>query len=105
MPAGPSTAPSSSKVSETFAYHPANVCSREFRFEIEDGIIKKMLVIGGCAGNTQGVSRLSEGRKVEEVISLLEGIRCPGSRTGTDSCPNQVALALKSYLASKGDGR
>ncbi len=105
MPAGPSTGPSSSKVSETFVYRPANVCSREFRFEIEDGIIKKMAVVGGCAGNTQGVSRLSEGRKIEEVISLLEGIRCPGSRTGTDSCPNQVALALKSYLASKEDGR
>ena len=64
MPAGPSTAPSSSKVSETFVYHPANVCSREFRFEIEDGIIKKMLVIGGCAGSTAG------GLKVARVVIL-----------------------------------
>jgi uncharacterized protein (TIGR03905 family) len=45
-------------------------------------------------GNTQGVARLAEGRPVEEVISLLEGIQC-GFR-GT-SCPDQLAEALKSY--------
>lgn len=83
---------------ETFVYRPKNVCSREFRITVDDGIIKKVLVIGGCAGNTQGVSRLMEGRKIEDVIALLKGIKCPGSRTHVDSCPNQIALALEHYL-------
>lgn len=83
---------------ETFVYHPKNVCSREFRITVDERIIKKVLVIGGCAGNTQGVSRLIEGRKIEDVIALLKGIKCPGSRTHVDSCPNQIALALERYL-------
>ena len=39
-----------------------------------------------------------EGRKIEDVIALLKGIKCPGSRTHVDSCPNQIALALERYL-------
>ena len=50
---------------------------------------------GGCNGNTQGVSKLVEGMKVQDVIDRLEGINCNGRGT---SCPAQLAEALKSAL-------
>lgn len=39
----------------------------------------------------RGVSRLAEGRKIDEVIDLLKGIPCRG---GT-SCPDQLSKALE----------
>ena len=64
----------------------------------DDGIITKALVIGGCNGNLQGICRLIEGRKTEEVINTLKGIKCRGSRTGETSCPDQLALGLENNL-------
>ena len=77
---------------------PKNVCSRQIEVEYEDGIIKHVKFIGGCQGNTQGVAVLLEGRKIDEIIPLLEGIKCPGSRTRMTSCPAQLAEGLKEAL-------
>ena len=63
-------------------------------FEINDGIIEDLKIIGGCPGNTIGVSKLIKGRNIEEVIEMLKGIQC--GRRGT-SCPDQVAIALEEY--------
>ena len=76
-----------------YSYRTRGTCSREIRFEVQDGIISKVQFVGGCAGNTQGVSRLAVGRSVEEVIDTLRGIQC---RNGT-SCPDQLAQALEAY--------
>ena len=76
-----------------FNYQPKGVCARQMTFEVEDGIVRSFQVKGGCHGNLQGISRLVEGRKVEEVIARLEGIRCGFKPT---SCPDQLAKALKS---------
>lgn len=73
-------------------YKTQGTCSKAIEFTVENGILTSCNFIGGCMGNTQGVARLAEGRPVEEVISLLEGIPC-GHR-GT-SCPDQLARALK----------
>lgn len=69
------------------------VCSRTIDFEVENGKVKNVKFNGGCRGNTTGVSKLVEGRDIDEVISLLEGVDC---RYGT-SCPDQLARALKQY--------
>ena len=76
-----------------YSYRTRGTCSREIRFEVQDGVISKVQFVGGCAGNTQGVSRLAVGRTVEEVIDTLRGIQC---RNGT-SCPDQLAQALEAY--------
>lgn len=81
-----------------FEYTPEGVCSMKMVFTIENNIIKKLEIIGGCPGNTIGVSKLVEGKSVDEVIKLLKGIPC-GSK-GT-SCPDQVAIALEEYKATK----
>ena len=80
---------------EKYSYTPKGVCSRQFNFEIEDGIIKSFEAIGGCNGNLKGMGLLLEGMKVEDVISKLEGTKCGPRET---SCPDQLAKALKEYL-------
>ena len=81
---------------ETFSYNTKNVCSRRIDIEIDGDTVVSVKYIGGCSGNTQGVSRLVEGMKIEEAIRRLEGIRCNFKPT---SCPDQLACALKEYLA------
>ncbi len=84
-----------------YRYRPQGVCSREMIIEIENGIIKKVNIIGGCAGNTVGVSRLVEGMTVEEAISRMKGIPC-GTRS--TSCPDQLAIALEQALQAEKRG-
>jgi uncharacterized protein (TIGR03905 family) len=69
------------------------------QIEIEDGVVTDLAVIGGCNGNLQGISKLVEGMKVEDVISRLEGIHCGKRPT---SCPDQLAQALKQASAGEG---
>lgn len=76
-------------------YYPQGVCSRKIDIDVENGIIQKVVFTGGCAGNTQGVSRLVEGMTVEDAIARLDGIRCGFRPT---SCPDQLARALKKSL-------
>lgn len=68
--------------------------------KVEDDIIKSVRYQGGCHGNLQGIARLVEGMKVDEIIARLEGIKCGFKPT---SCPDQLAKALKEYKSQKGD--
>lgn len=79
----------------------SDVCSRSMRVALEGDTLEKVAIVGGCPGNTQAVCRLLEGRDVREAISLLKGIRCPGSQTGDTSCPDQLAKGLEAILASR----
>ena len=75
-----------------YRFKPSGVCSQEMIIELEGDIIKSVKIIGGCAGNTVGVSRLIEGMKIDEAIKRLKGIPC-GFRT--TSCPDQLSIALE----------
>lgn len=75
-----------------YRYKPQGVCSSEMIIEVDEDIIKKVTIVNGCPGNTVGVSRLVEGKKIDDVISLLKGIPC---RTRNTSCPDQLARALE----------
>ena len=81
-----------------YIYTPKGVCSMQMIFNIDNNIIKSLKIIGGCPGNTIGVSRLVVGKTVDEVIEMLKGIPCGGRGT---SCPDQVAIALEEYKKSK----
>ena len=75
-----------------YSYKTNGTCSREIKFSVVDGKIDEVRFIGGCHGNTQGISALVKGMAVEEVIARLEGINCAFRGT---SCPDQLAQALK----------
>ena len=74
-----------------YNYRPSGVCTKNISFDIEDGIVKNVKFTGGCAGNTQGLAKMCEGRKAEDVAELLAGIKCGFKAT---SCPDQLAKAV-----------
>ncbi len=83
---------------KSFDFTPRGVCSRGIHIEVDDSnIVTSVRFTGGCSGNTQGVARLAEGRKVDDVISLLKGIHCGAKST---SCPDQLACALDEFKKS-----
>lgn len=79
-------------------YKTKGVCSREISFDVENNILHNVHFTGGCNGNTQGISKLTEGMDIHDVINRLEGINCNGRGT---SCPDQLSKALKEYLTEK----
>lgn len=78
-----------------YRYKPQGVCSREMIFEIEGDIVKSVKIVGGCAGNTLGLSNLIKGMKIKDVIEKLKGIPCGFKNT---SCPDQIARALEEII-------
>lgn len=74
-------------------YKTKGVCSQMIDIEMDGNIVKSVSFLGGCHGNLQGIGKLVEGMKKEDVIARLEGIRCGYKST---SCPDQLAQALKS---------
>ena len=74
-------------------YATKGTCSRQILFDVNDNKVNNVKFIGGCLGNLQGISRLVEGKDIDEVISLLKGVRCKGNT----SCPDQLATALLEY--------
>ncbi len=78
-----------------YTYRTQGVCARTIEIELDEGIVKEVKFGGGCNGNTQGIAKLVEGMKAEDVIAKLEGIRCGFKST---SCPDQLAKALRILL-------
>ena len=78
-----------------YQFRPQGVCSQLMNVDVEDGIIRELQVMGGCDGNLKGIAQLVRGRKVEDVIDLLAGIRCGFKET---SCPAQLARGLAAIL-------
>ena len=81
-----------------YDYKTQGTCSRTISFDIEDGTVKNVKFEGGCNGNLKGITALAEGKKPEELIKCLEGIKCGFKQT---SCPDQLSRALKSALEEK----
>ena len=75
-----------------YSYKTRGVCSQNIIIDMDGDIVRKVEFVGGCPGNTIGVARLSEGRNIDEVIGIVDGIRCGAKPT---SCPDQLARALK----------
>ena len=79
-------------MNKKIVYPTSGVCSQAIAIELEGDVVKSVQFMGGCQGNTQGISMLVRGMKADEVIARLEGIRCGGKST---SCPDQLAYALR----------
>ncbi|MDE5728746.1 MAG: TIGR03905 family TSCPD domain-containing protein [Clostridia bacterium] len=80
-----------------FTYFTSGTCSRQILFEVDkNNKLHGVKFIGGCSGNLQGVSRLVEGKDIDEVAALLSGVKC---RNNT-SCPDQLSKAIAAYKKS-----
>ena len=74
-------------------YQTQGTCSQLIEVSADDNdVIRQVYFVGGCNGNLQGICRLVEGQKIDDVIRRLDGIRCGTKRT---SCPDQLCRALE----------
>ncbi len=77
-----------------YKYKTHGTCSREITVDIndDDETINSVSFVGGCNGNLKGISALVKGKKIDDIISTLKGIKCNMKNT---SCPDQLAIALE----------
>ncbi|NNG01493.1 MAG: TIGR03905 family TSCPD domain-containing protein [Desulfobacteraceae bacterium] len=81
-----------------FIFHTQGVCPPEIHFNIDQDRIHAIRFMGGgCPGNAELVGQLLEGRHIDEVLTLTEGLDC---RNNT-SCPDQLARAIDEALRGK----
>ncbi len=80
-------------------YSTKGTCSRQILFDVIDGKVCNVKFIGGCSGNLQGIAKLVNNKDIDEVISVLKGIKCKGNT----SCPDQLATALMEYKETHKD--
>lgn len=84
---------------KNIVYRTKGTCSREINVTLNDeNKIEEVVFVGGCAGNTAGISRLIVGMDAEEAIRRVKGVKCGFKST---SCPDQLALALEKCLADE----
>ena len=77
-----------------FTFQTSGTCSKLIVIEVDkNNKLHGVKFIGGCSGNLQGVGKLVEGRDIDEVQTLLAGIKC---RNNT-SCPDQLSKAIAAY--------
>ncbi len=78
---------------KTLSFQTRGTCAKLINIALDDdGRIEDVEFVGGCNGNTKGISSLVRGMKPEDVIKKLEGITCGMKPT---SCPDQLAQALR----------
>ena len=75
-----------------YTYRTNNVCSMSIDFDINGDIISDIKFTGGCNGNLKAISKLLEGKTVNEIESKLLGNTCGGKGT---SCADQLARAVR----------
>lgn len=75
-----------------YVYKTKGTCSSQIIFDIDNDVISNVRFKGGCNGNLQGISRLVEGKTVDEIENALKGVRCGFKST---SCPDQLATAVR----------
>lgn len=83
-----------------YSFNTSGTCTRKIDFDINDNIITNVTFWGGCPGNLAAISKVVEGKTVEEIESLFKDIKCGNKPT---SCTAQLAQAVrKAYNALRG---
>lgn len=80
-----------------YTYTPRGVCSRAIHIELDGDTIQHIDFVGGCDGNLKAISKLVQGKSVDEVAALLEGNTCGRRST---SCADQLVLGLRAAQAA-----
>lgn len=83
-----------------YRYKTKGTCSSFIDIEMDGNVLKHVEFHGGCSGNLQGISALTEGLSYEEIKERLSGIRCSFKST---SCPDQLVCAMEEAMASEAE--
>ena len=81
-----------------YSYPTQFVCASKIDFDLEGNVVTNISFTGGCNGNLQGISKLVQGMKYEDVIARLNNISCNGKPT---SCPDQLCRAIEQLMQSE----
>ena len=83
---------------EHYEFHTKGVCARLIQFDLEDGKLHNVRVMGGCPGNLAAISRLLEGADAAKTVEILKGTDCAGKGT---SCADQLSIAIAQALENE----
>lgn len=75
-----------------YSYETSGTCTRRIDFDINGNVISSVTFYGGCPGNLAAISRVVEGKTVEEIEDLFKDIKCGSKPT---SCSAQLAIAVR----------
>lgn len=75
-----------------YSYETSGTCTRRIDFDINGNVISNVTFYGGCPGNLAAISRVVEGKTVEEIEDLFKDIKCGSKPT---SCSAQLAIAVR----------
>ena len=82
-----------------YDYTTQYTCSRVISVDLDGDTVHKISFLGGCNGNLKAISKLLEGKTVDEIEDSLTGITCGNRPT---SCGDQLAKAVRAaYNASQ----
>ena len=81
-----------------YDYMTRGTCSQVISLDLDGNVVRNISFFGGCNGNLKAISKICDGKTVEEIESLLTGITCGPRPT---SCGDQLAKAVRAaYNAS-----
>ncbi len=75
-----------------YSYKTRGVCAMQINFDINDDVITNVEFVGGCNGNLKAISKLIDGKTVDEIEATLKGNTCGYKET---SCADQLAIAVR----------
>ena len=76
---------------EKFTYRPQNVCPVAISFDLDGDTVHNISFSGGCSGNLKAISKLLEGKTVDEIETALK----------PTSCADQLARAVRAAYDKK----
>ena len=79
-------------------YRTRGVCARAITVDVDGDVIEHVDFVGGCNGNLKAISKLVEGKKVDDVCAILDGNTCGNRST---SCADQLCRALREAKAAE----
>ena len=79
-------------------YSMENTCCQSVEILTDNNIVISVKLNGGCPGQANLIKRICNGKKIGDIIYLLEGIHCGSKNT---SCADQVAKILKREVHKK----
>ena len=82
----------------SYTFTPRGVWSRLMTFDIEDGKLHNVRVMGGCPGNLAAIGRLLEGADAAKTVEILKGTDCAGKGT---SCADQLSIGISQALENE----
>ena len=80
-----------------YKYKTHGTCSMEIEFDIDGNVITNVKFLGGCPGNLAAISRVVDGKTVEQIEEWFKDIKCGNKPT---SCSAQLAKAVREAYES-----